>query len=357
MQLVSATNQINYGSYSEGIDWNIQNYELLWGGKVFRGKKALALFSFCVRIHIFTKEFHTELEFLKNDQTLRVRLSGYDRIHDLYIQKIWILGRKQFLWKGDPQTYQILARNLFSGNKQNFGLNFDIRCENALHIHFSYFDQYQIHCIAQCSKSIRSVNPFNLRNWCYTDKHATLECESIQLIVDGNDYSNKSGDALDFQLGYDWSGGYFPPQTETLCGYFWQSLPNRLGATLLLIGHDNCSGESAVWTEREIFRLPRLVPRFTHSENLPADPPKNANAQKNLLLPDLDWEISAGEQLLLRFHPSSISEVSSLVFPITATQRIYGVFSGELKDRFGAAVSIQNAQGFIDYRQIKWHRG
>ena len=356
MQLVSAMNQINYGSYPCGIDWNIDSYELFHRGKILRGEKALALLGFCVRINIFTGELHTELEFLKNDQTLRIVLSAYDRIRDLYIQKTWILRQKQFVWEGGPQAFQISGKPVKFREKFHFGLNFDIRCEStgSLHIHFCYFDQYQIHCIAARNTSIRSVNPFDLDTWCCTEKHAMLKCDSIQLIIDGNDYSlkNETGDAAGFALGYDWSGGYFPPQTQTLCAYFWQMPPRRpiVGGALLLMGHDSCSSESAIWTEQDMYSLPRLVPGFARSEQTPP------NVRKNLL-PDLEWNISAGEQLVLDFHPSAIGDVSRLVFPMTLGQRIYGVFSGVLKDRFGAAVSIQKAPGFIDYRRIEWHKG
>ncbi len=409
MKLFSANNEVNYGSYDEGLDWNIQNCRIYHNGKSLSGRKALALFSTSLRLNIFASTLQAEFEFLKNDSTLRIMLIGYDLLHDLYIEKTWALTNKQFSWEGSPEKYQIQGKSL--------GLNFDVHCDSsgALHVHFKHFDHYQLHFISHIHRSLRkplrNVNPFDFDTWSFSEKHAMLECHNMQLVVDGNTYISpmqiqqlsgaagrhpttkvrqrgKGSDGQeqvqgeDWNLSYEWSGGYLPPQTKELRCQFWQQgrlLPGAEGAnqvpratipklkqplqadsglpelagSLLMMGHDSCSSESAIWLDQKVrYRLPRIILCFARSEQEPSA----RGGRNSSLLPDLEWEIAAGNSLSLSFRPFGTSNVSKLVFPLSRIQRIYGFFHGRLLDQLGNVVPIQRALGFIDYREIHWRK-
>ena len=418
MKLISPLNEINYGSYDEGLDWNIQNYQ---DSMNLSSRKFYALFCSCLRINIFTPKLQAEIELLKSSETLRILLIGYDLKHDVYLEKSWTLTRKQFTWEGSPEKYEIQGRSL--------GLELHIQCDGpgALHVHFSYFTHYYIHFISHIHradrKPLRNVNPFDFDNWSFNEKHAMLDCSSIELILDGNHYSQQPGSADKFNISYEWLGGHFPAITKELRCQFWQYAitqqkfeapthihtsalvtdlaaeilteeeeyeeldsfnlqeqgqeqtvlpqPNaqtieglktqEMAGALLMMGHDSCSSESAVWVEQKIrYRLPRIIPTFGRSEQMKQS--KQMLKQSKLqnknsdLLPDLEWKITAGKHLYLSFQPFSVNDASKQAFPLTQNQRLYGFFYGKLFDQFGDAVPIRKALGFIDYRQIQWRK-
>ncbi|WGK69928.1 hypothetical protein P0082_03455 [Candidatus Haliotispira prima] len=416
MKLVSSINEINYGSYDEGLDWNIQNYRVYSNGKNLTGKKAQLRLNSCLRFNIFTENLQAELEFLRSSEALRIMLVSYDTEHDSYLEKTWLLNVKHFSWEGSPEKYEIRGKGL--------GLDFAVSCDGlgALLVHFSHFDQYHIHFISHIHradrKPLRNVNPFDFDTWSFSEKHAMLDCGSISLVLEGNNYTTSArpepGAAPNFNLSYEWYGGYFPPSTRELRCQFWQQgtadqgafaeearglemrgletqgletrgletrgraasnpsalisdeelevsslreqmapqyRPGRLpelAGSLLLMGHDSCSSESAIWVEQKVrYRLPRIVPSFGRSEP--------AISKNGRLLPDLEWNISAGKHLSLNFRPFNINGAPQLVFPLTQMQRIYGLFHGKLLDQFGDAIPIQKALGFIDYRRIQWRK-
>ena len=412
MKLVSSLNEINYGSYDEGLDWNIQNYRIYSNGKSITGKKFQALLNHSLRVNIFAPKLQAELEFLKSKDILRILLIGYDIERDTYLEKSWVLSAKHFSWEGSPEKYLLQGEGL--------GLDLLVECESsgALHLHFSYFDHYHIHFVSHIHradrKPLRNVNPFNLNSWSFSEKHAMLACNSMELTLDGNSYSQHPSFSSGFNLSYEWFGGYLPSVTKELRCQFWQplnsethkpeteeesldamistltsnnqlsneqprwdnwrqatmQLPNTAGTwkpelagSLLMMGHDSCSSESAIWVESKLrYRLPRIVPNFGRSEQLQqvAKPflrfSKWFSPSSNYILPDLEWKISAGEHLQLNFQPFSISDAPQLVFPLTQTQRIYGLFYGKLLDQFNDVLPIQKALGFIDYRQVQWRK-
>ncbi len=415
MKLISPLNEINYGSYDEGLDWNIQNYQ---DSINLSSRKFYALLRSCLRINIFTPKLQAEIELLKSNETLRILLIGYDLKYDVYLEKSWTLARKQFVWEGSPEKYEIQGRSL--------GLELHIQCDGPgfLYFHFSYFDHYYIHFVSHIHrterKPLRNVNPFDFDNWSFNEKHAMLNCSSIELILDGNHYSQQPDLAANFNMSYEWIGGHFPAITKELRCQFWQhavdeqkfetpvpsktsafatDLVNeisieeyevgeesnffdlqqqivlqkfnsqtvgelktqRMAGALLMMGHDSCSSESAIWVEQKIrYRLPRIIPTFSRSEQIKSS--KQRIKQSRLLdknsnlLPDLEWKIAAGKHLYLSFQPFSVNNASKQVFPLTQTQRLYGFFYGKLFDQFGDAVPIRKALGFIDYRQIQWRK-
>ncbi|MEM9423704.1 MAG: hypothetical protein AAF975_02805, partial [Spirochaetota bacterium] len=306
MKLVSPLNEINYGNYDEGLDWNIQNFQARMNGK--NGKAKKAPYHTCLRLNIFAPKLQAEIELLHHNESFRILLLGYDVKHDLYLEKSWMLAAKQFIWEGTPEKYQIQGRAL--------GLDLSIQCDGsgALHFHFNYFDHYHLHFISHLHrtdhKPLRSVNPYDFDTWSFSEKHAMLDCSSIKIVLDGNDCTRHPGFATGFNLGYEWLGGYFPHTTKELRCQFWQNsgssaptqgpvpeqphpaekeLPrpeeknklSEMAGTLLIMGHDSCSSESAIWLGQKIrYRLPRIVPTFGRS-----DPSQTASGKNLQLLP------------------------------------------------------------------------
>ena len=402
MNIISPLNEINYGYYDEAVDWNIQDYQIRRKGRVLSAKKVRQLLGSCLRLNIFSSRIQAEIEFLKLSNALRILLVAYGVQRDIYLEKTWILPHKRFVWEGSPQDYQLIGKGL--------GLDFDIKCDGSgsLHLHFSYFDHYQIHFVSHIHRADReslcNINPFDINTWCFSEKHAMLECKSLDLRLDGHDYNSGPLQAFaatgtNFNIAYECLEGYFPAMTRELRCQFWQcssfamgqsdggpvadsparieetgdidlisgeerqhlggeeqetterlcSRLSGLAGSLLMIGHDICSSESAIWTDRGIrYSLPRIVPSFGRSEQ--------SAAKYGALLPDLDWKILAGKHLELVFRPFSVGDAPQLVFPQTQTQRIYGLFYGKLLNHLGEAIPINKALGFIDYRQIQWRK-
>lgn len=345
MRVVSPVNQINYGPYDESLDWNLQNYQALRNGKVLAHKQSAEAFTRLCRIHLFHAELLAELEILAHQGNLRIVFTGYDQKREAFLHKSWTLSKRQFLWEGTPETYCIKAKNL--------GLYLSVDCSpcGTLSYSFRYFDYYSIRFRSQLQreelKPLRNINPFDLESWAFNEKHGLLQPELEELCLDGQNYP--LADEI-YNLSYEWMGGYLPKENSQLRCLFWQDRPDvpQLGASLLALGHDSCSSESAIWIKQRVrYRLPRVVPSFQYGA-LPMD--------QKLHFPDNGWSFCAQDHLQVKFQPFSTHSTQITTFPLSKSHRLYGHFYGQLFNHMGEVYPIQRALGFIDYQQNLWRR-
>lgn len=345
MHIISGINQVNYGSYREKPYWNLEDYRVLRNGKPLSLKQTERAFTRCLRLNWISRDLIVEFEFLLTKSSGRFLISVYDRAREISYEKSGLLPRTGVCWNGFSEQFQLSAKS--------FGADLLLECGpgRLLRCKFQYLNLYRISFQSSLAPSeitpLRSLNPFNLESWSFTEKQALLPLSEPEFFFDGTVYDLRAEETC---LHYSWTGGYFPPQTQELYCQFQQSGGSleSIAGSLLVMGQDTCSSESAVWVgPKKCFRLPRVVPAFGSPLLLPG---------RNELVYDSNWNFSSGRDLELQFLPFQWNRSTRLVFPVTQRQRIYGRFFGCLRNQFDESHLIDGAVGFLEYRKVHWRK-
>lgn len=255
-KIVNENNSVNFGSYSEQLELNFQDYQLPNFFNKLKSKKKtikqLKKFSF---LAISSDKYLIGIALVKTHLAGNIFVYAYEKDKGMIFEDSFnVFGKNALTYSGDNFNceikYQRKNKQVHTTKKQNGEITLNFNFENKLICN-------AVAIIPKDYQRLIVANPADFSYWTFTEKMQAIPLQSIQVKLDNQIIIDEASNSM---MASDWSAGFFHPETNWLWAACGGKIGNdKIGFNFAIFNNDALYPEKCVWINNKKYVFDRIL--------------------------------------------------------------------------------------------------